>query len=213
MTEYRLDPPIARRRAAAGAAAGTVAALAPVLVGLALLARANERAGAPLLGAGAAAIAVLAALRTLLAYRRARAELGALRVEAREDALLVRTRRGTRRVPLDAVERVVEYPGWLGGLRVELADGWDGTRGAPGFLDVPRGGDGFGELRAALDRVKPIATPRRRGAAARVALGAAIVLGLFFVPFLLADLGRSPLVVLAIVVLAWAALRLVASRR
>ena len=107
-----------------------------------------------------------------------------------------------------------EIPGALGGLRVELADGWDGREDSPAYVDVPRGGDGFGELRAGLERWRPIDPPKRIATALRVAIGVAVVLVLFFVPFFLDDVfGRSkPAAVLAVVVL-WVVARFVLARR
>ena len=82
-----------------------------------------------------------------------------------------------------------------------------------GRFDLPRGGAGFGELRARVAaRVKLTQAPRR-ARYARVALGVAIVLAMFFVPFAMDDLvGRSRIAALAIVAAAWIALLVIRRR-
>ncbi len=210
---YCLDAAIARKRALAGAAAGTIATVGPVVFGLVLLLRTGAALDRTLLSAVWGAIAVLATMRFFLAFRRTRAELTAMRIEMANDAVEVRTRRKTHRVAREVVESITEIPGWLGGLRVNLTEGWDGSRGSPAYLDVPRGGEGFGELRAALEKWKAVEPPKRRGRIARIGIGIGIVLGLFFVPFLVADVGQSPLLAAAMVLGGFVAMRIALSRR
>jgi hypothetical protein len=83
-------------------------------------------------------------------------------------------------------------------------------------VNVPRGGAGlsFAEVRSRLELWRPIERRGRRGPAARLALGAAIVMAFFFTPFLLEDLvARSKLVAAALVVGAWGAMRAAAHAR
>lgn len=185
----------------------------PAIFGLVLLLRTGAALDRTLVWGVCGAIAVLGTVRSVIAFRRTRAELSALKIEMENDVALVRTRRKTHRVPREAVESITEIPGWLGGLRVNLAEGWDGSRGSPAYLDVPRGGEGFGELRAALEKWKTVELPKRRGRIARIAIGLGIVLGLFFVPFLVADVGQSPILAAALVLAAFVAMRIALSRR
>jgi hypothetical protein len=203
----------ARNRARAGAAAGTVATVGPVAFGLVLLLRTGATFDKAIVWAVCGAIVVLGSVRSVLAFRRMRGELSALRIELADGALEVRTRRKTHTIPGEAVESITEIPGWLGGLRVNLVLGWDGTRDSPRYLDVPRGGDGFGELRAELEKWKAVQLPKRRGRIARIAIGIGIVLGLFFVPFLVADVGQSPILAAALVLAGFVAMRIALSRR
>jgi hypothetical protein len=211
--KYALDSAIASKRALAGAAAGTIATVGPVTFGLVLLLRTGAELDHTIVLGVSVAIAVLAIMRSLLAYQRMRTELGALVIEMTDAALEVKTRRKKHLLPREAVESIVEIPGWLGGLRVNLAEGWDGSKDAPEYLDIPRGGEGFGELRAALEKWKTVELPKRRGRITRIVLGIAIVLGLFFVPFLVADVGKSPILAAVMVLAGFVAMRIALSRR
>lgn len=213
MTVYGLDGSIARKRALAGAAAGTIATVGPVIFGIILLLRTGTPLDKTIVIAVCGAIGVLAIIRLTVAYGRMKADLSRLKIEVTPEALEVETRRKKHRVPKDAVESITEIPGWLGGLRINLVEGWDGTRSSPEYLDVPRGGDGFGELRSALETWKPVDLPKKRGRIARVAIGVAIVLGLFFVPFVVADLGQFPMMAAAMVLVGIVAMRIALSRR
>lgn len=209
---YALGVKLARRRALAGSLVSGVAAIGPVVLGLVLLVRTGAAIDAPIFVAVVAALCVLALARVLVAFGRMRRELESLEVDLRDDGLEVKTRRNKHHVPRASIERIVEYPGSLGGLRLELAPRWDGTDSAAAYLDVPRGGEGFGELRAALASWRPVEAPRRRGRLARVVIGALVVLGLFFVPFVVDDLKRSPMVAGVVVLGGWLAMRWVLRR-
>lgn len=211
---YALAPEAVRRRALVTAAMTTSASIAPVGVAIVLF----VELGAPIGGralvlAGAAALA-LGIARLLLVRRQVAAHLSALQVTQEEDVLVVRTRSGVHRIPRASIERVRDIPGALGGLRVELADGWDGGEDSPAYVDVPRGGEGWAELRAGLDRWRAIEPPRRMAARVRVAVGVAVVLLLFFAPFFLDDVfGASKPGAIAAVIAVWVVLRLALSRR
>ena len=211
--KYGLEASVATKRALAGAAAGTIATVGPVLFGLILLLRTGATLDMTIVTAVCIALALLATLRSVLAFQRMRAELRALAIDVGEEMLEVQTRRRKHSIPRSAIESITEVPGWLGGLRVNLVEGWDGTRNAAEYLDVPRGGEGFGELRAALEKWKAVELPKRRGRLARIAIGIAIVLGLFFVPFLVADVGQSPIVAAGMVLAGFLAMRIALSRR
>lgn len=211
--KYGLEASVATKRALAGAAAGTIATVGPVLFGLVLLLRTGATLDMTIVAAVCIALALLAMLRSVLAFQRMRSELGALAIEIGEETLEVKTRRRKHSIPRTAIESITEVPGWLGGLRVNFVEGWDGTRNAAEYLDIPRGGEGFGELRAALEKWKTVELPKRRGRMARIAIGIAIVLGLFFVPFLVADVGQSPIVAAGMVLAGFLAMRIALSRR
>jgi hypothetical protein len=211
--KYSLDAAIVTKRALAGAAAGTIATVGPVVFGLVLLLRTGASMDPTLVWGVCIALGVLAAVRSLIAFQRMRSELSGLAIDAGEETLEVKTRRRTHSLPRSAIESIVEVPGWLGGLRVILVERWDGTRDAAEYLDIPRGGEGFGELRAALEKWKTVELPKRRGRFARIAIGIAIVLGLFFVPFLVADVGQSPILAAAMVLAGFVAMRIALSRR
>lgn len=212
MTPYALKPDVARRRALAGAFAGAIAAVGPVVLGLVLLFRLGVQIESRLWIGVVSALGVLAIVRTIVAFGRMRKELASLRVKIDDAGIDVQTRRRLHRIPKSAVSSILEFPGSLGGLRLELEEKWDGSDQSPAYFDIPRGGDNFGELRTTLEAWKPVETPKRRGRVFRLVLGIAIVLGLFFVPFLIADLGRSPMLAAAVVLLGWFAMR-VALRR
>jgi hypothetical protein len=151
-------------------------------------------------------------LRTVVAYRRMRTELQSLKISVDDTGIDVQTSRRKHRLPREAIESIVEFPGSLGGLRLELAEKWDGTDRSPAYFDVPRGGKEFGELRVSLERWKKVEAKNRRSRTVRIALGLFIVLGLFFVPFLIADLGKSPVLALAVVLVGFLAMRIVVHR-
>lgn len=203
---YVLAPPTVRARARVVAASGTAVAVAPawlmVVLGweLGLVSR-----GIAIALAGA--IAVLGVVRAILVHRRAKAKLGALAIEVEEEALTVHTTEGETRVPPRAITRVTEIEGAYGGLRVEVA----GPSLPPRF-EVPRGGDAFGELRAWLAARAPVVRAPRLGPAARVGLVVAIVVALFFVPFVVADARGSRLAVALVLVVAWGAMRVLVRR-
>jgi hypothetical protein len=179
---YELGAAAARRRAAAGSAIGAATALAPVVLGLELL---------PHLGWSPTGI-----------FWAVAAAIGALD----DDAIATATPSDTLTVPRARVARIVEVHGALGGLRVESQP--DPRTGVVLIASVPRGGDRFGDVRAALERWRPIERRPRLGVGVRVLSGAAVVAAVFFLPFLLDDfVARSKVAAAFLVVLAWAVAR------
>jgi hypothetical protein len=223
--EYRLEESAATRRAVTAAALGAATSTAPLLLAVVLMKR---------LGWGpsfafwvvAAGLALLVAVRHAVFYGALRRRLRALVVVVSDDGIRQTTTRdassvgrmpeGTGRyvtIARAGVARIVEVEGALGGLRVEA---WPDAAGSVFVVNVPRGGAGlsFAEVRSRLERWRPIERRGRRGPAARLALGAAIVIALFFTPFLLEDLvARSKLVAAALVVGAWVVMRAAAHAR
>jgi hypothetical protein len=154
----------------------------------------------------AAAIGALVVARTASQYTTARRRLGSLRVTIDDDAIATATSSDALTVPRERIARIVEVHGALGGLRVESEP--DPRTGVVLIVSVPRGGDRFGDVRAALERWRPIDRRPRLGVGVRVLSGAAVVAAVFFLPFLLDDfVARSKLVAGLIVLLAWAVAR------
>jgi hypothetical protein len=210
--EYRLEDSAAARRALTAAALGAATSTAPLLLAVVLLKR---------LGWGpslvfwvvAAGLALLVAVRHAVLYGAMRRKLRALVVVVSDDAIRQTTTRDALAIARAGVARIVEVEGALGGLRVEA---WPDAAGSVSVVNVPRGGAGlsFAEVRSRLERWRPIERRGRRGPAARVALGAAIVVAFFFTPFLLEDLvTRSKLLAAALVVGTWGAMRAAAHAR
>jgi hypothetical protein len=193
-------------RARVVAASGAAIAVAPAWLVVVLVAQLGLAPRGITLGL-AVAIGLLGAARATLEYTRAKKRLAALAIEADGEELVVRTPRGETRVAVAAIARVIEIDGAYGGLRVELSPG-----SQPSRFDVPRGGDGFGELRTWLSSRAPIERAPRRGPVARVALVGAVVLALFFVPFVVADARGSRVAVVIVLLVAWGAMRVVAAR-
>jgi hypothetical protein len=111
-------------------------------------------------------------------------------------------------IPRSRVARIVEVDGSLGGLRVESLP--DPRSGVVFEAHVPRGGDGYNDVRARLESLRTLERRGRRGPAVRVGVGAAVVAAIFFVPFLLEDfVARSKLVAAALVAGMWLVTRLV----
>jgi hypothetical protein len=137
--------------------------------------------------------------------------LRSLVVTASEDALRVEAPRLRQVMPGASVASITEIDGPLGGLRIVGAP--DPTGSTPPAIHVPRGGEAFGDLRAAVERWRPIRRRGRRSPATRWVLGALVVAGIFFVPFLLDDfVARSRLVAGGLVLALWGAMRLVLQR-
>lgn len=214
MSPYRLSEDVARARARRTAVAVALASVSPLVV--AVVAMRQLRLVKPeALLAVAAAAAVLVGVRAWLGYRRIHRHLSAFTVEVDQGELVVHTHAsGTRHVPRNLVERIAEIDGELGGLRLDLAEGWDGGKGEAAYLDIPRGGDGFGDLREALSDWREIERPARRSRVLRWVIPAVVVVGLFFLPFVVDDLvRRSPLVAFGLVLVAYVAVRQAVSAR
>jgi hypothetical protein len=91
-------------------------------------------------------------------------------------------------------------------MRVESVP--DARSGIVYVAHVPRGGEGYADVRARLESWGPVERRGRRGPAVRLAIAVVVVAGIFFVPFLLDDfVARSKLVAAALVVGTWLVMR------
>jgi hypothetical protein len=202
---YQLGAPAAKRRAAVASGIGAATTLAPVVLALELV----PRLGVPPSGifwALAMAIAALIVARTASQYATAKRRLAALRVTLDDQFIATENARDTLTIARGEVARIVEIAGALGGVRVETRP--DRRTGVVLVATVPRGGESFGDVRAALEQWRPIERRPRLGLGVRVLFGAGVVAAIFFLPFLLDDLvGRSKAVAVALVLLAWAITR------
>jgi hypothetical protein len=207
---YELGDVAARGRARWTALLGTAAALGPVVLVVVLVQKLGY-AAQPWAMAAIAALGALALARGAASYARLGRRLRAFRVAVDEDELTVRTVSAELRVRRDAIVRVTELEGALGGLRVMLRD--DGDDAIPERIDIPRGGASYGELRARLASWRPIERAPRRGFVARFAIGAAVVAGIFFLPFVFEDfVVRSKIVAIALVLALWLVARFMTRR-
>ena len=220
--QYRLGDAAAQSRARVAAALETTTTLAPLALVLVLLQRLGY-AGAPFVLVSAA-LAGLSALRGVLAYRRLVRRLRHFEVTVSEDALTVETRTARFTAPRARIARIVELPGRFGGLRLIIskltispkdADVQPNRDEVPERVDIPRGGERFGDVRAALEGWCAITRARRLGRVVWVAIVGLVVGGVFFLPFFFeaALAGRSRLVAIALVLGLWFVLRFVIRRR
>ncbi len=139
-------------------------------------------------------------------YGALRRRLLALVVIVRDDAIAVEAARESLQIQRSRVARVVEIGGILGGLRVESKP--DPLSEAVTVLSVPRGGEAFSDVRASLERWRPLERRARQRPVVRLALGAIVVAAISFVPFLLDDfVGRSNVAAAALVLATWIVLR------
>jgi hypothetical protein len=203
VVRYELGAVVARRRAASSAAIGACTALAPLLLGVELLPRVGW-SPTPTFWAVAAAIVVLIVVRTVVSYSTAVRRLVALRVTLEDDVLSNESASDRLAIPRARIARMVEIHGALGGISVESEPD---TNGVVLVVSVPRGGERFGEMRAALERWRTIERRPRLGLGVRVLFGAGIVAAIFFLPFLLDDFARTKAVAALLVVLAWGVTR------
>jgi hypothetical protein len=203
--EYRLGDIAATRRARAAATLGAATSIAPVVLAVVLLRR---------LGWGpnlafwtvAAALVLLVAVRGVVSYGGMRRRLRALVIAVSPEGIRAATTQHASAIARSRVARIVEVEGSLGGLRVESQP--DPASGDVSVVHVPRGGARFAEVRARLERWRSIDRRGRRGPAVRFALGAAMVVAIFFTPFLLEDfVARSKVIAAALVIGMWAAMR------
>jgi hypothetical protein len=135
-----------------------------------------------------------------------RRRLRALVVTVSPEEIRAATTRAASAVARASVARIVEVEGSLGGLRVESQR--DPATGELSVVHVPRGGARFAEVRATLEHWRPIERRGRRGPAVRFAIGAAIVVAIFFTPFLLEDfVARSKVIAAVLVIGMWIAMR------
>lgn len=77
------------------------------------------------------------------------------------------------------------------------------------MVDVPRGGEGYAEVRAGLEAWGKVERRGRRGRAMRLGVAALVVAGIFFLPFLLEDfVARSRILAAGLVAGMWIAMRM-----
>jgi len=204
--EYRLGARAAARRAVGTAVVRAVTALAPVALAVVLLERFGGSASAPFWAVVVAIVALVVA-RAVVAQAAARRRLAAMVVTVGDDGVRVQALRDACAVERARVARIVEVEGALGGLRVESEP--DRATGVVDVVHVPRGGEGYAQVRARLERWRPLERHGRRGPAVRLAIGALVVAGIFFVPFFVEDfLARSKLGAAALVLAMWVVMRL-----
>jgi hypothetical protein len=207
---YRLGERAIETRARATAAIDLATALAPIALVLVL----RHRLGYALSAwqwAVAAALVALTATRAVVRYRALARRLRKLVVTADEEGLRVDTASARIEVGRELVARIVDIDGPLGGLRVQLTR--DASPDGPKRIDVPRGGERFGELRAQLAQWRAVERAGRRSRTARVLIGALVVVGIFFLPFFLEDfVARSRVLAFALVLGVWVAIRLTVRR-
>ncbi len=203
---YVLAPRSVSVRAGVVSASSAAAAVAPAWLVIVLARELGLVARAPAIGL-AVAIGLLGLARGLLLRRRAARRLAALAIEIDGEEMTVRTIGEAVRIPASAIARVSDIGGAYGGLRIELAGA-----GLPARFDVPKGGDTFADLRAWLLAHAPLTQAPRRRRVPRIALAGAVVLTLFFIPFVVADVRGSRVAIALLLLAAWAAMRAIAAR-
>ncbi|HEX3772384.1 MAG TPA: hypothetical protein VHV30_16015 [Polyangiaceae bacterium] len=205
MIPYQLGPAEAKRRAAWAAGVGAVTTLAPVVLALELVPRLGWSPPAVFWGV-AVAVGALIVVRTVTQFAMGRRRLTALRVRVDDASITTENARTSLTIMRAEVERIVEIAGTLGGIRVEARP--DPRTGVVLVASVPRGGESFGDVRAALEQWRPIERRPRASRAVRVGMGVGVVAAIFFLPFVLDELvDRSKAVAAVIVLLAWAVMR------
>jgi len=200
---YSLAPRVVVRRARALALAGGMIAVAPAWLVLALAVQLGI-ASRTAAYAVTAVVGLLGVTRAIVTFARARRRLAALHIDADAEGLTVTGERGPLRVQGHAITRALEVEGRYGGLRLEIAAG---PQSVPSRIDVPRGGESFGELRARIAAWSPLARPPRRPAWARALLAVAVVLALFFVPFAVADARGTRVAAAILLLVTWGLIR------
>jgi len=215
VVEYSLTERAALVRARWSAALATLSAMAPAVFTVLALAKLSLLPPT-YLAVVLALLTLLAGARVAVGYTQLKKHLAAFHVRVSDDAdepVMIDTRRGRHDIPRSGIQAVREIDGALGGLRVELEPGWDGEKDSPEYVDVPRGGDAFGALREALGAIKPVERPKRRSRAIRIAIGIAVVAGIFFLPFFIDDIfGQSKALAVGLVLVVWVGLRVVVRR-
>jgi hypothetical protein len=204
---YRVGDAEATRRARWASVVRAVSSLAPIALAIILL---HRLGWAPTLAfwAVAGVLVALVVTRAGLGYSSTRRKLRSLVVTVSDEDLHVENVRDGYSIARARVARIVEIDGSLGGLRVESLP--DPRSGVVFEAHVPRGGEGFADVRGMLESWTTIERRGRRGPATRVAMGAAVVGAIFFVPFLLEDfVARSKLVAAGLVAGMWLVMRVV----
>jgi hypothetical protein len=160
-----------------------VTSLLPVVLAVVLLRRLGW---APTGGfwAVVGALVALVAVRAVMGYRTALRRLGALVITVDGDTIRLESPRDGWSIERARVARIVEIDGSLGGVRVESLP--DPRTGVVFVVDVPRGGPGWADVRAAIESWRPIERRGRRGPAVRLLTGALVVAGIFFLPLVAA---------------------------
>ncbi len=205
VTRYRLGAAAATRRARAAALVRALTALAPVLLAAELLPRLGLAPTAAFWAITVALVA-LVVVRAVVQFGTTKRRLASLVVTLNDDAIVAETPAEALTIARVRVARIVEVDGPLGGIRVESEP--DGATGVVLVASLPRGGDGFGEVRARLELWRAIERRTRRGAGVRLLLGVAVVGAMFFLPFVLDDfVARSKLLASVLVLVTWAAIR------
>jgi hypothetical protein len=200
---YSLGRVDASRRAAVVTAVSAATALAPFVLACELLVRLRW-SPPPVFSAVAVAIGVLVVARAAVQFGQARRRLGALRITLDDEAIAAHSARGVVRILRTNVASIVDVEGPLGGLRVASRPDARGTL----VVSVPRGGEGFGDVRAELERWIAVERRGRRGPVVRVAIGLGVVAAVFFLPFVFEDVvARSQMVSGLLVAFTWIAMR------
>jgi hypothetical protein len=204
---YRLGDAEATRRARWASVVRAVSSLAPMVLAIVLLFRLGWAPTAAFWVVVAVLVA-LVATRAAVGYSTTRRRLLTLVVTVSGEDIHVENVRDGYAIPRDRVALIVEVDGSLGGLRVESLP--DPRSGVVFEAHVPRGGEGYSEVRDRLESWRTIERRSRRGPAMRVAVGAVVVAAIFFVPFILEDfVARSKLVAAGLVAGMWLVMRLV----
>lgn len=203
MIRYRLDDAQASRRALVSTLVGAVTTLGPVALAAALVGRLGWAPGG-LFWALAAALVALTVTRAIVAYSGLRRRLRALVFTLDDGLLSADSPQASESLPRDRVRRIVEVDGALGGLRVRS----DPAAREVVEIRIPRGGEGYAEVRAQLETWHAVERRGRRGLAVRLAMGVLVVAAIFFLPFLLDDfVSNSRWIAAALVGAAWLAVR------
>jgi hypothetical protein len=207
---YSLGDAEATRRARWAAVVGAVSSLAPIGLAVVLLHRLGW-SPTTAFWAVVGALVALVVTRASVGYGSARRKLRALVVTVGEDDIHVASTRDGYGIPRARVARIVEIDGSLGGLRVES---YPDARGVIYEARVPRGGEGYADVRRRLESWRPIERRGRRAPRVRLALGALVVAAFFFVPFLLDDfVAHSKMIAAGLVAAMWLVMRMVTRGR
>lgn len=202
---YRLGDAEAIRRARAAAVVRASTSLAPIVLAIVILRRLGWAPGV-VFWSITCLLVVLVVTRAVVGYSTVRRKLRALVVTLSDEDIHADTASDGYSIARSRVARVVEIEGSLGGLRVESVP--DGHNGVVFEVQVPRGGLGYADVRGRLESWRPIERRGRRGPALRLTMGALVVAGIFFVPFLMEDfVARSKVVAATLVAGTWIAMR------
>jgi hypothetical protein len=215
---YRLSEPDLRRRARVTAWVNGGAALVPALLVLVVVGRFGLTTSR-MLWVGLGLVSALFLIRVAVARQALLRRLRALTFEFRDDGVRVLTLYARYDFSRDEIERALDIEGELGGVRlVCLRPAGRGVgAGPPGAIpvldrprqiDIPRGGDRFGEVREVIGSWRPLVRPPRRGRIVRIAVGVSAIGLIFFFPFVADGLSVRGRVLAAVFIVGiWFALR------